>query len=397
VRGIEIPPPEDDFTADPAELFFDLTYVFAFNRLVYLLVHEPDWAGFGEFALLMTMIWVPWTQFTWSANAVAGNTRSVRALFMIATVASVPMAGSVTAALGDDGNGGVIFAVSLSVILGMALATMIFGLDPDSTARHSIVRYSANNWIGMALMITGGFLDRTPRIIVWIAAMVVVVAGTVTAGGQEWIVRPGHFAERHGLIAIVALGELIVAVGIPVVDSFTEAGDLPLSTLAALVAAGAFAGLTWWSLFDRPMHALEHRHEMHDDVVERGRFARDVYTYAFLPVVAGIIISAAGLEEITLHPRDELPEPFRWMYLGGICVTMVGIVLAIWRAFGRLAVERIVAAVLLLGLAAVATSIEGLVLLIVVDVVMAVTLVIEHLRVEWRYRDEKVHTTIPST
>jgi low temperature requirement protein LtrA len=397
VRGIEVPPPEDDFTADPAELFFDLTYVFAFNQLVYLLVHEPDWAGFGEFALLMTMIWVPWTQFTWSANAVAGNTRSVRALFMIATVASVPMAGSVTAALDDDGNGGVIFAVSLSVILGMALATMIFGLEPDSSARRSILRYSANNWIGMALMITGAFLDRTPRIIVWIAALLVVVAGTVTAGGQEWIVRPGHFAERHGLIAIVALGELIVAVGIPVVDSFTEAGDLPMSTLAALVAAGAFAGLTWWSLFDRPMHALEHRHETHDDVVERGRFARDVYTYSFLPVVAGIIITAAGLEEITLHPLDELPEPFRWMFLGGICLTMIGIVIAIWRAFGRLAVERIVAAILLLGLAAVATSIDGLVVLIVVDVVLAVTLVIEHLRVEWRYRDEKVHTYVPST
>jgi low temperature requirement protein LtrA len=392
MRGIEVPPPEDDFTADPAELFFDLTYVFAFNRLVYLLVHEPNWTGFGEFVLLMTMIWVPWTQFTWSANAVAGNTRSVRALFMIATVASVPMAGSVTAALDDDGNGGIVFAVSLSVILGMALATMIFGLDADSTARRSILRYSANNWIGMALMIVGGFLDRTPRIVVWIAALLVVLAGTVTAGGQEWIVRPGHFAERHGLIAIVALGELIVAVGIPVVDSLTEEGDVPTSTLVALVAAGAFAGLTWWSLFDRPMHALEHRHETHDDVVERGRFARDVYTYSFLPVVAGIIISAAGLEEITLHPRDALPDPFRWMFVGGICLTMLGIVLAIRRAFDKFAVERMTATVLLMVLAATATSIDGLVLLLVADLVLATTLVVEHLRVEWRYRDEQLHT-----
>jgi low temperature requirement protein LtrA len=242
----------------------------------------------------------------------------------------------------------------------------------------------------MALMILGGFLDRTPRIVVWIAALVVVLAGTVTAGGREWIVRPGHFAERHGLIAIVALGELIVAVGIPVVDTLSEEGNVPTSTLIALVAAGTFAGLTWWSLFDRPMRALEHRHETHTDVVERGRFARDVYTYSFLPVIAGIIISAAGLEEITLHPRDELPEPFRWMFLGGICLTRLGIVFAIWRAYGTLAKERIVAATALLALAAVATSIEGLALLILVDVVLAVTLVIEHLRVEWRYRDEQL-------
>ena len=48
--------------------------------------------------------------------------------------------------------------------------------------------------------------------------------GTVRAGGSEWLVRPGHFAERHGLILIVALGEVIVALGIPVVRRSRAAG-----------------------------------------------------------------------------------------------------------------------------------------------------------------------------
>jgi hypothetical protein len=34
----------------------------------------------------MFMIWIPWTQFTWSADAVAGNQRPVRALFLVGTV-----------------------------------------------------------------------------------------------------------------------------------------------------------------------------------------------------------------------------------------------------------------------------------------------------------------------
>ena len=134
--------------------------------------------------------------------------------------------------------------------------------------------------------------------------MLVVTYGTIRAGSSEWLVRPGHFAERHGLIVIVALGEVIVALGIPVVAALEESAALPLETIAALVAAGTFAGLLWWAYFDRPLPALEHRHEATEDVIQRGRFARDVYTYAHLPIVAGIILCAAALEEITLHPRQ---------------------------------------------------------------------------------------------
>ena len=388
MKGVEVPPPEADYTADPAELYFDLAFVFAFNRLVYLLVHHPDWTGFGEFALLMTMIWLPWTQFTWSANAVPGNARPVRALFMLATVASIPMAGAVTEALDSEGNGGPVFAISLSVILGIALATMIFGLESGTDFRGSIVRYSLNNWAAIVLMVVGGFLDRTPRIVIWLIAIGVIVAGTVSAGGREWLIRPGHFAERHGLITIIALGELIVALGLPVVETLAESGELPASTFVALVAAGTFAGLMWWSIFDRPLRALEHRHEAHDDGAERGRFARDVYTYAWLPIVGGIVLAAAGLEELVLHPDDPSDRAFRWMFIGGTVMTMAGVGIAILRAFTKVAIERSVAAASLIAIGLVGGSLDGLMLIIVVDLVLFTMLVAEHLRVEWRYRDE---------
>ena len=105
MKGVDLPPAEDDFTADPVELFFDLAFVFAFSQLVAHLVHHPDWVGVGEFLLLIVMIWIPWSQFTWSANAVAGNARPVRVLFLIGTVASVPMAASITTATGLPRNG----------------------------------------------------------------------------------------------------------------------------------------------------------------------------------------------------------------------------------------------------------------------------------------------------
>lgn len=380
MRGIPVPDREEDFTADPVELFFDLAYVFAFSRLVWLLVHDPTWEGIGEFALLFTMIWLPWTQFTWSANAVAGNTRTARLLFLVATVVSVPMAASVTAAFDD---GGAVFAISAALILSMGLFTLLFGADTDAELRSSLVRYSVPNFIAIVMMVVGGYLDREPRTVVWIVALVVVVIGTVRAGHSEWLVRPGHFAERHGLILIVALGEVIVALGVPVVDTLDEGGGLPATTLASIVATGVFACVMWWAYFDRPSPAMEHHHESIDaEGVGRGRFARDVYTYSHVPLVAGVILAAAALEDLALHPSDPAPTAFRWMLFGGLALYLLGVVVAIYRTFRIIAIERLIATGALAVLIGASSDVDGLWLVIAVDVVLLVTLALEHVRVE---------------
>jgi low temperature requirement protein LtrA len=392
VKGIVVPDREADFASDPVELFFDLVFVFAFSRLVYHLVHHPGWTGFGEFVLLFLMIWLPWTQFTWSTNAVPSNTRPVRLLVLVATVASVPMAGSVTAAFGE---GGTTFAISLGIILAMGLLVMILGLPPGSPEQRSIIDYSIPNWIAIVIAVVGSFLDRDLRIVLWAVALAIVIAGTVRAGRSEWLIRPKHFAERHGLILIIALGEVIVALGIPVVEVLTddENGGLPSETVASLVLAGIFACLLWWGYFDRPLPALEHRHGQHDDSRDRGRFARDVYTYLHCPLVAGVVMSAAALEEITLHPDEPLHAPFRWLLVGGVAMYLLGVAGAVYRAFGKVAIERVVsAAVVLVAVLALADA-DGIVLLIAVDLVILVMLAVEQYRVEVQHRSVSIRSS----
>jgi low temperature requirement protein LtrA len=381
MRGVIVPPQEEDFTADPVELFFDLAFVFAFSRLVYLLVHHPDWAGVGEFALLFTLIWLPWTQFSWSANAVPGNNRKVRLAFLVGTVATIPMAASVTTALGD---GGLTFAVSLGVILSLGLATMIAGLEPDSAVYAAIVRYSIPNVVGVGVLVFGAFFERDVRIVCWVLAILIVVYGTIRAGDSEWLVRPGHFAERHGLILIVALGEVIVAIGLPVVQALEEGDGISGAALTALMASGTFACLLWWAYFDRVNPALEHRHERHEDPQERGLYARDIYTYGHLPVIAGIVLIAAALEEITLHPEQSLGVAFRWMLYSGLGLYFGGVALTVWRAFRVIAKERVVGFVALIVPIAFAGTISGLALLIVTNVLLLGVLVAEQLRIEGR-------------
>ena len=109
---------------------------------------------------------------------------------------------------------------------------------------------------------------------------------------------------------------------------------------------------------------------------------RDVYTWAHTPLVAGIILSAAALEEITLHPADDVELAFRTMLFGGLALGVVGIGAAISRAFHAVVRERIVAVTVIAVVLLIGGSIDGVVLLIAVDLIIAATLAVEHSRIE---------------
>lgn len=378
MRGLVVPERTEDFTADPVELFFDLAFVFAFSQLVAHLVHHPTWRGAAEGSLLFLVLWFAWSTFTWAANAVSGNAREVRGIFLIATATSVPMGASVSRAFD---SGGLTFGLCASVIILMALGLQLWGHAPGSEEFRSVVRYGWPNVVGIMFLIVGGVLDGTPRTILWIGFVVVLLGSMIAAGSGQWIIRTGHFAERHGLIIIIALGEVIVAIGIPVVNSLSDEGSLPGETILGLVAAGVMAGLLWWGYFDRVLPALEHRGETLSRH-ELGPFARDIYTWLHIPIVGGIIATAAATEEILLHPKDHVHTEFRVMLAIGLALYFGGVAACAARAFRAYAQERLLAVVAILLLAIVGGSWDGVVLLLAVDGVLLLSIIAEHLRIE---------------
>jgi low temperature requirement protein LtrA len=378
MKGIELPPLTEDFTADPVELFFDLAYVFAFSQLVALLINEPTWAGAGKAALLFALLWLPWQQLTWAANAISGNGRQVRTLFLIATVVSIPMAASTSTAFA---GGGPVFAIALTVIMLIGFRMQTMGTTEEIDHRAAAYTWIAPNVVAIAVLVVGSFYDGPARLAFWLGTVAIVLWAMIKAADSEWLVRPGHFAERHGLIIIIALGEVIVAIGIPVVAALEMNGSLALETISALLASGAFAGLLWWAYFDRPSPGLEYAASKLDSRAA-GRYIRDVYTWAHAPIVAGIILAAAALEEIALHPLDSVPLAFRVMMAAGLFLFLIGVYLAVWRAFRAQARERLIGSVVIAGIIFAGASLEGLNMLTIVVIVMFVVLVIEHRRIQ---------------
>lgn len=381
MRGLVVPPSTEDFTADPVELFFDLAFVFAFSQLVAHLVHHPTWEGAAEAGLLFLVLWFAWSVFTWAANAVQGNAREVRAIFLVATAASVPMGAAVGTAFG---SGGGTFAVCAGIIIVMAFALQVWGLGGNEASRavfESVLRFSGPNLVGVALLVLGGFVDGVARTVLWLLFVVVILGTMVAARSSDWIVRPGHFAERHGLIIIIALGEIIVAIGIAVVESLSESESLPGDTILALATAGVLAGLLWWSYFDRVLPALEHRCE---ELTGRPRahLVADVYTLFHVFIVGGIIAGAAATEEILLHPRDAVHSEFLVMFVAGLGLFFGGIAIAAYRAYRIFALERLAAMAAITLIAIVGRNWDGVTILIAVDLVLITVLVAEHRRVE---------------
>jgi hypothetical protein len=64
--------------------------------------------------------------------------------------------------------------------------------------------------------------------------------------GQGWQVAPEHFAERHGLFIIIALGESFIAIGLGLGTGFElDAGVIVAATLGIVTVSAL-----WWLYFD---------------------------------------------------------------------------------------------------------------------------------------------------
>jgi len=153
---------------------------------------------------------------------------------------------------------------------------------------------------------------------------------------------------------IVALGESIVAIGLG-----AEAG-VDGGVIAAAVLGIAVACALWWAYFDVSALVAARRLAQLDSVPVRNRLARDAYSYLHLPMVAAIVLVALGLKSTLAHVGDPLEWAAATALVGGAALYLLAHVAFRRRTLGTFTVQRLVAAVLLVGFVPVAHRIEPL-------------------------------------
>ena len=138
------------------------------------------------------------------------------------------------------------FAIAYGVVRTAHIALFVVASRDEPQFRRSVVGLGIGTAIGVGLLATASFFDGWVQGAIWALAIVLDVGGPYVFGAEGWHLHAEHFAERHGLIVIIALGESIVAIGVG------AAGEVDAGVIVAAVLGIALAAAQWWAYFDSP-------------------------------------------------------------------------------------------------------------------------------------------------
>jgi low temperature requirement protein LtrA len=332
------------------ELFFDLVFVFALTQITALMAHDLSWTGVIRGLFLIGLLWWSWIGFSWLCNLVKADEGSVRGVVLAAMGAMFVIALAIPEAFHDlDGGlpGPVVIALAYFALRALHLWLFWLIADGDQVLRRTITRFAPSMLAGTALLLVASQFHGTTQTLLWGAALLADYGGTYLIDARGWRLHSAaHFAERHGLIVIIALGESIVAIGVGVTD-------LPISwpiLVASLLGLTVSAAL-WWIYFDATAHYGE-RALAAEPAETRPILARDAYTFLHFPMVAGIVLLALGLKKVLEYVGDtehhHLDDPLKGI---GLYALFFGVILYLlahvgfkWRTTHQLGISRLITA-----------------------------------------------------
>jgi low temperature requirement protein LtrA len=348
---LEDKPVQAEQEVTPLELFFDLVFVFAITQVTGFVSGDPTWTRLVEGMAILAALWWAWEAYVWLGNTAGSDEGAVRVVLLSAMGAMLVASLAVPRAFGDDG---VIFGVAFLTVRVLHLGAYAIVSRDDPLLRFVVARMATTMLPASALLVVAGALDGTAQALLWVAALTLDYGGLIARGTEGWRVVAGHFAERHGLVIIIALGESIVALGVGAEGLGLDAGIIAGALLGVAVAAAL-----WWAYFDFvALVAARVLREAPPD--EQVRIARDSYTYLHLPMVAGIVLFALGVKKTLGHVGDELETVPAVSLCGGVALYLVALSALKRRNIGSFNYPRLVAAALLAVLAVVATAMPAL-------------------------------------
>ncbi|WP_024801044.1 low temperature requirement protein A [Nocardia sp. BMG51109] len=359
------------------ELFFDLVLVFAFTQVTDLAAHEVTALNMLRALLILAVMWWVWIAYAWLGNVIQAD-EGVARVAMFAAMGAALIVAEVIPETFHDMPGGwyapLVFAIGYLVIRVVHLVMFWLASNEDAQLRGQVTRWAVGSiTIGTTLLIIAALNEGAAQIWLWAAAIAGDMLWTLFAGNQWRVNSASHFAERHGLIVIVALGESIVAIGVGM-------SGLPISWPIALgsLLALTVSALLWWAYFDVAARVVEHE-MMHARGERRIQIARNCYTYWHFPMIAGIIALSLGLKKVlnyvggaeghSLH--DKLYGIPLFALYGGVMLYVIGLVGFKQYATRQVSWARVVTVVLLGALIPVAAHLPAIVTLGLLCAVLA--------------------------
>jgi low temperature requirement protein LtrA len=352
----------------PLELFFDLVFVLAITQCTALMAQHPTWEGLAQGLLVLGVLWWAWVGYAWLTSVVDPEEGAVQGVIVAAMAALLVVSLCVPDAFGDNG---LVFACAYGAVRAAHIALFVLASRDDPALRKSVLGLAGGTAVGVGLLVVASFTDGGVQLGLWALALALDMGEPYLFGSEGWKLVPGHFAERHGLIIIIALGESIVAIGVGA-KAGIDAGVVAAAVLGALIAAGL-----WWLYFDVVALVGARRLENAAEGRERNEVARDSFSYLHFPMVAGIVLLALGLKKTLIHVGDPLEQIPSVALLGGTALYLLAHVAFRWRNVHRFNGQRLACAIVLMALIPAAEALPALATLAIVSALLALLIAYE--------------------
>ncbi|HEY3552068.1 MAG TPA: low temperature requirement protein A, partial [Solirubrobacterales bacterium] len=303
----------------PLELFFDLVFVLAITQCTALMSHDQTWSGLAQGLLILGVLWWAWVGYAWLTSVIDPEALAIRGVIFVAMAALLIVAICVQEAFD---NLALTFALGIGVFRAAHIALfMLAGADAeDDDLRRSVIGLAVSTAIAVGILALASLFNGLAQGALWALAIFLDMAGPYFFGSEGWKLVPGHFAERHGLIVLIALGESIVAIGVG------ASGTLDFGIGTAAVLGVFLAAALWWTYFDVVALISARRLSEAEPGREQNELARDSYSYIHLLLVAGIVLMAFGMKVTIGHHAEHLDDVPAFALLGGLAIYLLGLV-----------------------------------------------------------------------
>lgn len=379
-------PVAEDASVTQLELFFDLVMVFAFTMVTAFAAHDATGVNLLRSLLILAMLWWGWIGYSWLGNVIKADEGIARVAMFVAMGAVFLIALAIPEAFHDlpgGWYGPLVFVIAYLVVRLTHLAVFWLASTQDAQLRRQVIRWAAGSLsVASVLLVAGALTTGAAQLGLWLAALVWDMGWTFFAGNEWRLYSASHFAERYGLIVIIALGESIVSIGVGV-------AGLPISwsiAVGSMLGLGV-AGLLWWAYFDVAALVVE-RAMHHAQGARRVQIARNCYTFWHFPMIAGIVAMALGLKKVLNYVggaqghslSDQLHGIPLFALYGGVAAYLLALAGFRHYATGTVLVPRLVTAAVLLALIPLASALPALAALGILCAVLLALIVFEVVR-----------------
>lgn len=373
------------------ELFYDLVYVATLIQIGNFLSDNTNIVGFGQFLVLMVVVWWAWTGETFYQNRYVSDDITHRNLVFIQMFAIASLGISVSLAFSDLYMQ---FAISMIIVRSILVLMYLRAARAHPESRALSMGYAYGFGLGVAIWIGSLLLPPDIVWVGWLVAITLELALPLLPPIRELqykysFDRP-HIIERFGIFTIIVLGESFVKI-------LDDAQGTPLSLDAFLFSV---AGLTltyslWWLYFADSAEA---------EVRFDSRPRAFTWLYTHMPLAASLVMYGVGAKKIFGEaidaPGEALYGDYRILYTGAVLMYLLSIALIDFTTaehdgtpHNRRGIVRLIGAAVVAGVGFFVTGITPIALVTVFAAVMVVQVI--YSVVNSRLEDDDYHASEP--